>query len=151
MSYKSKTINMKKFSLLFVVAIVVSLALSSCSKYDEGPTLTLRSKASRLNGEWKITKVTENGVARSFDANARVTMDKDGGYKYTTSYLGQSVTGEGTWKLSSDSEKITFTSTYGQYTDSEEYVIKRLSSKELFLEQRDADDNDLDRIEYEKI
>ncbi len=140
---------MKKFSLLFVVAIVVSLALSSCSKYDEGPTLTLRSKASRLNGEWKITKVTENGVARTFDANARVKMDKDGVYSYSSVYSGQTITAEGTWKLTSDGDKILFTSSLGQFTSSEEYVIKRLSSKELFLEKKE--NNDLDRIEYEKI
>ncbi len=140
---------MKKISLLFVFAIVISIAFSSCKKYDEGPSLSLRSKASRLAGEWKITKFTENGVARSYDANDRIKMDKEGVYSYTHTIGNSSITSTGTWKLIMDDKQIEVTSTYSSFTDTEVYVIKRLSNSELFLEQQDG--SDLIRIEYQKL
>ncbi len=142
---------MRKFKLLFVVAIIASLAFSSCKKYEEGPSLTLLSRTSRITGEWKITKEAENGSAQTFDANARIKIDKGGAYTYTytSSYLGQAVSMTGTWKFTSDDEKIQFSYTSGGSTSSDEWTIMRLSNSELFLEQQDGDN--LYRTEYEKV
>lgn len=144
-----KNKNMRKFKLLFVVAVIASLVFSSCKKYEEGPSLTLRSRTSRLTGEWKITKEAENGSAQTFDANARIKIEKGGAYTFSSTYLSQPVSMTGTWEFTSDDEKIKFTYTSGGYTSSDEWTIMRLSNSELFLEQQDG--NDLYRTEYEKV
>jgi len=144
-----KNKNMRKFKLLFVVAIIASLAFSSCKKYEEGPSLTLRSRTSRLTGEWKITKELENGSAQTFDANERVKIEKGGAYTYSSTILGQVISMTGTWELTSNDEKLKISFTSGGSTSSKEYTIMRLSNSELFLEQQDG--NYLYRKEYEKV
>lgn len=143
---------MRKFKLFFLVAMVASLAFSSCKKYEEGPSLTLRSRESRLAGEWKISKSLENGAAQTVNANDRLKFEKGGAFTFTTTYpIIGAVSSTGTWKFTSDDEKISTTITNpltnDAYTD--EWTIMRLSSKELFLEHQDG--NDLYRMEYEKI
>ncbi len=140
---------MRKFKLLFVIAIIASLAFSSCKKYEEGPSLTLRSRTSRLTGEWKITKELENGSAQTFDANERVKIEKGGAYTYSSTILGQVISMTGTWELTSNDEKLKISFTSGGSTSSKEYTIMRLSNSELFLEQQDG--NYLYRKEYEKV
>jgi len=49
---------MKKLVFVALCAFV----LASCGKYEEGPSLSLKSKAKRLCREWKIEKVFEEGV-----------------------------------------------------------------------------------------
>jgi hypothetical protein len=52
----------KLFGILAAVAIVGSVVMTSCSKYEEGPSLSLRSKKARLAGEWSVSNVTLNGT-----------------------------------------------------------------------------------------
>jgi hypothetical protein len=136
---------MRKFKLLFLVAIVASLAFSSCKKYEEGPSLTLRSRESRITGEWKMTKDTENGAAQTIDPNFRMKIEKGGTLTWTNTTGSMA----GTWEFISNDEKVRFTFTYAGFTSSDDWTIMRLSSKELFLEQQD--DNDLYRMEFENV
>ncbi len=53
---------MKKIILLLSVVILSMIALNSCSKYEEGPAFSLRTKMSRITGTWVIDEITENGV-----------------------------------------------------------------------------------------
>lgn len=140
---------MKKLSILLVFAVVGAFLFSSCSKYPEGPTLTLLSKASRISGEWKTTKALRNGSAESYDANARMKIDKGGSVTYTYYNGNTAYTITGTWEFTSDYEKVKFSQTYAGVTSSNEFTIKRLSNSEMYLEKQDG--NDLYRYEYEKL
>jgi cytoskeletal protein RodZ len=141
--------SMKKITFLFVFAVIASLVFSGCDKYDEGPTLTLKSNVSRITGEWKPTKYTKNGVDQSFDPNYRVKFSKDGTLAITFTNNSVSYTSTGTWAFSNDDETLTYTSTFAGFSSIEQYTIKRLSSSQLFIEKQD--DTNLLRYEYEKL
>lgn len=140
---------MKKISFLFVFAVIASLVFSGCDKYDEGPTITFKSNVSRLTGEWKPTKMTENGVDQTFNASDRVKFAKDGTLTLTYTISNTSYTKTGTWAFSNDDETLTYTTTIAGFTQVEVFTIKRLSSSQLFVEQQDG--NNLTRYEYEKL
>lgn len=50
-----------KTKILTSSIVLISILLSECKKYEEGPTLSLRSKQHRIEGEWDITSYTVNG------------------------------------------------------------------------------------------
>ncbi|MEI6348567.1 MAG: lipocalin family protein [Bacteroidota bacterium] len=136
---------MKKLPILLIFALLGTFFFSGCGKYDEGPSISLRSRTSRISGEWKPTKELVNSDPQTFDANSRVKIDKGG----TVTFINGSYSATGTWAFTSNDEKVTFTSTYGGFSSSTEYTIKRLSNSELFMERQDG--NDLYRFEYEKL
>ena len=47
-------------ALLFIVFGLITF--SSCSKYEEGPGISLRTKKSRVVGEWQVTTFKINGA-----------------------------------------------------------------------------------------
>lgn len=139
---------MKKVKLLFVALFVSAIALTSCGKYDEGPSISLRSKTARITGEWKLVKQEYNGKEVALDADDKsmvIDIQKDGAYVMTSSYGSFT----GTWEFNSDKTKIVTSFTIlGQTSTSEETII-RLTNKELILE--DIDDGYKTRTELEKI
>ncbi len=54
---------MKQFKLTlgFILLTVGIITFTGCSKYEEGPGISLRSKKSRVVGDWKATALTMNG------------------------------------------------------------------------------------------
>jgi hypothetical protein len=56
---------MKQFkpTLGFILLTVGIFTFTGCSKYDEGPGISIRSKKSRVVGDWKVTELTEDGVS----------------------------------------------------------------------------------------
>lgn len=46
---------MKTKTILILAILIISI---SCKKYEEGPLLSLRTKKSRLCGEWEIEKIS---------------------------------------------------------------------------------------------
>jgi hypothetical protein len=133
-----KTAIKASMALLLVAAVV-----TSCKKYDEGPSLSLRGKKGRLAGEWEVEKYMEDGTDKTTDYRQGVTSEtleyeKDGTYKATivTTAFG-TITSEGTWKFINDKEDLekTVTSVNGQ-TQSPASVdtthIIRLTNKEFW-------------------
>ncbi|MCF8297804.1 MAG: hypothetical protein K9J13_09700 [Saprospiraceae bacterium] len=98
---------MKKIIVLGLVVIFIT-ALSSCGKYDEGPSFSLRSKKARLCQTWKFTKVVENDVD-----------------DVTPLYYGQQITFEkgGTWNSVNDSTSTTSSGKWEFITDKEELSL----------------------------
>lgn len=52
---------MNKIKSLTVIIFVFVFIFGACKKYDEGPTLSLRSKTDRLKGEWLCQGIYKNG------------------------------------------------------------------------------------------
>ena len=128
---------MKKLFFVGLATLAVSSAtLTSCSKYEEGPSLTLSSKVARLTGSWKLTSQTTNGVADPL-TGLTTTMEvlKDGTYStlVSYSYMGFNYTNDftGTWVFSDD--KTQLITTVDGTTGTETQTIVRLAGKELKL------------------
>ncbi|MDG2370036.1 MAG: glycoside hydrolase family 43 C-terminal domain-containing protein [Flavobacteriales bacterium] len=130
--------NKKNTTLLLAATIVTTLNFHSCKKYDDGPAFSLRSKTSRLTGEWEVVRIgsavyPQNGYSLEFE------FDKNGDFTYGTSYSynGQnySYAYGGEWEFSSDKEDIEITINNSVLT----FEINRLTNKELWME--DASDN----------
>jgi hypothetical protein len=94
-----------KHSLIAIVAL--SATLTACKKYDEGPTLSLASKTSRISNNWKMEKLLQNGtdVTANFQAlgEQSIEIKKDG------SYAASFPAHEGKWEFSGDKETVTLT------------------------------------------
>src|SRR5690554_4402823 len=67
----------------FFTAILLSLTfvLASCSKYEEGPAISLLTNKMRLTGDWTPVKSITDGVSVEYDNKDRIiTFEKDGTY-----------------------------------------------------------------------
>ncbi|MCX6353171.1 MAG: hypothetical protein NTX03_15130 [Bacteroidetes bacterium] len=47
--------------ILLPIIVIISLAISSCKKYEKGPDITLRTPKSRIERKWKLWSKYENG------------------------------------------------------------------------------------------
>ncbi len=92
--------------LMLAAAVVIMLNLNSCGKYDDGPAFSLKTKTSRLVGEWEIVEI--NGVNQT--SNTSFEFDDDGdfsvnsSYSYNGSNYNYSSKGEWEWE---DGKEIT--------------------------------------------
>jgi len=126
----------KLFFVGFATLAVSSATLTSCSKYEEGPSLALSSKVARLTGSWKLTSQTTNGVADPLTGlTTTMSVLKDGTYSTEVfySYMGFTYTNnfDGTWAFSDD--KTQLITTVNGASGTETQTIVRLASKELKL------------------
>lgn len=123
----------------FLFTIVAILVISSCTKYEEGPLLTLRTNKQRLSRTWRIDQViSSNGSTSNGDQNYKITFDKEGTFDTQTTVLGASITSQGDWEFVGDTD-INLT-TVGTFSVTSRYTIVRLTAKEFWL--RDSGNNE---------
>ncbi|HYG50678.1 MAG TPA: lipocalin family protein [Flavobacteriales bacterium] len=136
---KKKFYPVSKKTIYTIVAF--SVVITSCSKYDEGPSLSLRSKKARIAGEWKIESVSENGTditsdyTAVFGSDATFHIEKSG--TYHIHYTGGE--DEGTWAFKGGKDEITFISNETG-AGAEDYHILKLKNNELWLEHHHDDE-----------
>lgn len=121
----------KKF---VVVNLLIAFALSftSCGKYEEGPSLSLRTKTARISGTWKADKVFINSELSSdsiTEIEPKIEFTRDDIYRINL----DSTWIEGSWKF--NEEKTTATGTYaipfvGEFKNN--YKILRLTNSEFW-------------------
>jgi hypothetical protein len=117
-------------NLFLAAAVVTVLNFQSCGKYEDGPGFSLRSKTSRLTGEWEVVRVgatiyPDNGYSVEFE------FEENGDFSQTVSETGYgSYSYAGDWEFASDKENLEIT------IDGfvEIFEIKRLTNGELWLE-----------------
>jgi len=128
---------MKKNILISAIAVLF-LSLVGCSKYEEGPALSLRTKTARVTNNWKVAQALENGSDVTPDYNKfELTMTKTGSaslsaeftffgtkYKYTTN---------GKWVFVSNKEKLSFD--YDNDEADAVYTILKLKENEMWMKQ----------------
>lgn len=138
---------MKKVLLGTAAVAVMAMGLTSCSKYEDGPSVTLLTKKSRMANNWTLSSMTENGTAVDLsNTTMEVDMTKEGTYtqRYTISYdvLGQTVTvGDtttGAWAFSDDKTQLLMTEE-GE-TEADTMVITMLKKDQLDLRSTDGED-----------
>ncbi len=81
---------------IFFAFIVLSFALNSCQKFEEGPKISLRSRKARLTNDWKVSKaffIEEDGSKTSIEPyEFYLTINKDNSFE-------SDVFGTGSWEL----------------------------------------------------
>ncbi|MBT7995729.1 MAG: hypothetical protein HN691_12710 [Bacteroidetes bacterium] len=117
---------MKKYLLQVSILLFIVVGLSSCGKYDEGPSLSLMSKVSRITGDWQIilqnSQTVSDVVVWSFNKDE----------SFTRSYNGQANVNPAIWSFSADKEIIEVYYLNDDYTDY--YNIIQLKNSSIILE-----------------
>ncbi len=132
-----KNPKMKTFIKIALVALVLGgLSLASCKKYQDGPTVSLLTKKSRLANTWTVEKYMQDGVDKTADyrqwiSSDSYTMDKSGTWtSAATTILGNS-TDAGTWTFINSKEDLrTISNQTGSTADTVQII--RLKSNELW-------------------
>lgn len=137
---------MKTFRILSLAILSVAFVMGSCSKYEEGPALSLRTKKARITGEWEVEKyVSSDGTESEPSENddSTVELEKDGTYKVNSPFG----TVEGTWEFSDDKESIKTTFSQGGFSQTFTEKIIRLTNKEFWIEDSDGDQTHMKAVE----
>ena len=131
---------MKKFILAgFIAVTALTVSMSSCKKYEDGPAFSLLTKKARICNTWVLEQylVGTDDQTTAFLAFAgndyQVEINKDGSYKVTTN--GNALTG--TWDLGEDKDDVTFTQT-SPTASTTTARIQKLKSKELWLRETES-------------
>ncbi|MFH0894042.1 MAG: hypothetical protein V2A54_06370 [Bacteroidota bacterium] len=122
---------MKKTTLFLLIVFAGSLFLTSCKKYDNGPDFSFIPAKNRVENTWKIDSWYVNGASQStsFFSNSTYIYTKEGVYTEKWTSGGLSLQTDGTWKFSSDKEKISITINNA----TKEYTILKLYNDSFWL------------------
>jgi hypothetical protein len=131
--YIYQKIEMMRYALVVAVALFF---MASCSKFEDGPAISFRSKENRLTGKWKLTKWTENGV----DVTASNTDGDEVFYEFSGNSsmvinIGAAQPIEGIWLLEETNVimDLQLVSDFGNYIDKDTLMLKRLTNKEMVV------------------
>ncbi len=133
-------------SIATIASAVILFNFSSCG-YEEGPKISLKSKNARLIGEWDVTQLAGQNLNNEIKVD--MEFEKDGdlelNVEYTYTYYGQtysySYTYNGTWEWEDGKETLELE--WGG--DTYEYEVKRLTSKELWMDDEDGEEWELEK------
>lgn len=126
-------------NLFLLASIAIVLNFSSCGKYEDGPNFSLRTKKSRLAGEWEVVKLDGSDLDPGMDINLEFDKNGDFEFSFKYSYMGYNVEDSysGKWEWSDKKESVLI----DVDGDEMEWEIKRLTNDEFWFE-------DEDNIEY---
>lgn len=129
---------MKKLIPVFLVLLITA----SCTKYEDGPMLSLRTRKARIINEWKISKYLEDGVdnTATFNntrPNYTVVFEKNGNYSISITSGSSTISETGTWELSESKSFVLRYETSPQ-TETHSNEITRLKHKELNIKYHDT-------------
>lgn len=144
---------MKKITkILFALAIIGGVVIS-CKKYEEGPALSLRTKKSRLAGEWTAEKVLLNGtdVTSTYlpsGSTYKIKIEKSGSWSDTYTSSSGSSSDNGTWEFVDKKENLKRITNGSGDADGDTSIIIKLKNKELWLEEKSG--SNTTRIQYKQ-
>lgn len=136
----SKT-NVK--SILFTGLLSTLVILPSCSKYEEGPGVSLRTKKARVANTWEVEKAMRNNedVTDDYDEYTLKTT-KDGDAELAAIYSSGSFSFEyetqGTWDFADDKETLMLD--FENDNADVNYQILRLAEDEMWLREIGGED-----------
>ena len=145
---------MKKLNVILLTVLASILMLTSCSPYEEGPAISLRSRTERLCNEWRLTRLYINGTEQtlsSFDQQTTLEFKDNGTVNYSYAVMDSTaivITGSGTWEFNDDETEVFTTITYTLGgTEKDTFKILRLKEEELWFENNE--DGDVVETHYE--
>ncbi|MBI48812.1 MAG: hypothetical protein CL850_00785 [Crocinitomicaceae bacterium] len=135
---------MKQNLTILTLVILISYG---CTKYDDGPAFSLRTKKARLSGEWELEEYNMNGVSQltGSDYNIIWEFERNGDFTQTLDYGSYSYNYNGEWEFDDNGEELEIQTSYGTQT----WEINRLSSNDLWLEVTTNNYYGTTTIEYE--
>lgn len=117
---------------LFLAATVITvLNFSSCSKYEDGPRFSLRTKKARITGEWEVVKIGNQNFPQD-GYSLEMVFEKDGDFEYNYLYEGYSYGYDGDWHFTHGKEELVIS--LGNNGGVQIFEILRLKNDELWLE-----------------
>ena len=119
--------------LFLSIAVIISLAITSCGKYEDGPGFSLLTKTARMTNKWELKSVDGETIPAG---ETVLDLKKDGSMSINED--GYII--DGSWEFSSDKEDLRL-SIFGEEVD---LKIRRLTNKELWLEN-ELEDNELSK------
>lgn len=142
----------KKLIFGALTLVVMSAAVTSCSKYEEGSKFTVLTKKMRMTGAWSLIKTEYNGQTYTADSDEELmTLEKDGTLIVKSSGTIGSTTftveDKGTWEFSGDKEELRLIDADG---DVDIFTIVKLKNKELVLRDEGPTDAEDALIYYEQ-
>lgn len=136
-----------KFSApIMLLLCAVLFTLSSCSKYDEGPAFSLRTKTFRATDNWKVERAEKNGVDVTSSIRMGVNLKSDGTMTYRDTIAtssGDSISNRtGVWEFDHDAENLllVFTDPGGGNVSARIWYILRLTVGELWVTEQVGED-----------
>lgn len=136
---------MKRLPILLVTVFTLAALTTACDDYAEGPSMSFRSKSSRVVNTWVVEYALVNGEDRTYRYDS-TTMDilEDGTFEFTSFVDGDSLVQEGLWDLIEDDTQIRLLYTDPAiFPDRAFWEIIRLKEKELWVKE------DQDSVVYE--
>ena len=124
-------------------ALFLTVSLVSCSKYEDGPAISLRSKKQRVANVWKIENAYRNGQDVTSDYDQYVLdLNPEGGARLTAIYTSGAFSFEyqttGSWTF--EDSKETLRLDFENNDADQNYQILRLKEKELWIRELGGDD-----------
>lgn len=137
---------MKKLRLVpvFIAILFIALILDSC-KYEEGPSISFRSRKERVANTWAMDKYTVNSYDSTLGFNllypqARWTFNKNGGFMYTFNIADSAIIANGEWEFTSNDDAINLSyATLADTIKKQTVTILRLKEKEFWFKRTDID------------
>ena len=121
--------------LFLSIAVIISLAITSCGKYEDGPGFSLLSKTARMTNKWELKSVDGETIPAG---EAVLDLKKDGSFSINED--GYII--DGSWEFSNDKEDLRL----NMFGEGIVFKIRRLTNKELWLEN-ELEDNELSKFE----
>lgn len=135
---------MKVYLRTVVLASLLLVLFSSCDKYPNGPSFSLRTKKARLCNEWLLTSYQVNGNEFiESQPMVKFAIDKDGTYSISSSetVLGQIQTDyeHGTWTLDAEGTVLALLIDGEEFPS--EYTINQLKNDAITLQYYNVQNN----------
>lgn len=127
---------MKTLSKHLLAIAVVAFTLPSCSKYEDGPEISLLSKKNRVTNSWEVEKATEDGndVTSSYE-QFELEIRDDNSTTLAARYSSGDATivfeTDGTWEFQNNKADLKLD--YENDDADRTYIILRLTKDELWL------------------
>ena len=124
----------------FAILLGTATLVSSCNKYEEGPSFSLLSAKMRITGDWTATAMTVNNEDTDLtNIDITVSINNDGTYAaetVTTIVVGSlsssyTTTEVGTWDFNSDKTSVLMM--VDGESNATEATILKLENKEMKL------------------
>ncbi len=133
---------MRKLHIAILTVSLLATGLVGCNKYDEGPAISFRTAASRVENNWEPKVILEDGEDVSyFFQDFSMDITEDGRFVITDKDdLDSTFTQEGFWSLENDNENLQFIYTEPPVNpDRVTFTIQKLKADEMWLlEDRDG-------------
>lgn len=122
---------MRKIKNFIIVSIILSISFSACTKYEEGPAISILTPDMRITGEWETDKFYVNGNLQGDGFKVDLDINRDNtGTSYTKFGAIDSET-DFEWRWGDDKTILEIRDEGDE--NWQEFLVTRLTNKEMWL------------------